>query len=515
MDTLPDIDTGATFNLGSGLDNGPLISGVANALEIRLGGPGGGNNPTNLRIVDGAFLTTANWLMIGTDSPSIRSGAVYMTGGTVILGTGTRLNGHLFIPFGITASSGYLKINAGLIDVGSLFSIANGSQAIGRVELLGGTIKTDTFQMTAGASLEITQGILIINGDQTALINSYIANGWISAYGGNGSVQIDYNITNPGKTTVKASSNSPYARFPFPAPADTNIPPNVALNWTPGDYAALHNVYLGANYNQVLDADTSTEGIYKTSLPHDVNSYQPAGLEFGKTYYWRIDEVNNSDLWKGPVWQFTTGSYIIIDNFEAYAGTAQLLNNWKDGSDLSSGSSGTLSTAIGHNQNHSLIFDYNNTGVGSRPCFSEISCLQIYPDWTISSIAAIDLWYKGNLGNVAEQMYIALEDEHSNLIEIENPDLNAAGNPDWTVWRIALNDFSGVTLSNVKKIYVGFGDRNNPQPGGLGSIYIDDIQLHPSRCLYPPDKDLNADRIVDFADFAIFARKWLLQTTPE
>jgi len=515
MDTLPDITIGATLNAGSGPDNGPLISGIANALEIRLGGPGGGTIPTTLRIVDGAVLTTANWLMIGTDSPSIRSGALNMTGGTVILGTGTRLNGHLFVPFGITGSSGYLKITGGTIDVGALFSISNTPGTSGKVELLGGTIVTNTFQMAAGASLEITQGTLIISGNQTALVNSYIADGWITAYGGNGSIVLDYDITTPGKTTVKASSNSPYARFPSPSPAESNVPANTSLTWTSGDYAAMHNVYLGTDYNQVLNANNAASGIYKTSLVRSVNTYNPVGLEFGKTYYWRIDEVNGTDVWTGPVWQFSTASYLIVENFQSYNDTAQLKNVWHDGSDSSSGSSITLSTTIGHEQNRSLVFDYNNTGAFSKPCFSEISCAEIYPNWTIASIAAIDIWYKGNASNASQLMYVVLEDSQSNLFEIQNSDINAAKNADWTPWRIALFDFTGVNLTDIKKIYIGFGDRTNPQPGGTGTICIDDIQLHPRRCLYPPITDLDGDKTVNFTDFAVFAEKWLMHTTPE
>jgi hypothetical protein len=41
----------------------------------------------------------------------------------------------------------------------------------------------------------------------------------------------------------------------------------------------------------------------------DVNNYDANGLGFESTYYWRIDEVNESDAnspWKGDVWSFTT-----------------------------------------------------------------------------------------------------------------------------------------------------------------------------------------------------------------
>jgi hypothetical protein len=518
-DVLPDASTGATLYVGSGAANGPLISGAATALEVRVGGPGGGVSTTTLRIAAGGSLTTTNFLMIGVDSPSIKSGIVDMTGGTVTLGTGTRANGHLYIAHSVSGTTGLLKISGGSIDVGGTFSIANGAGTTGRVELVGGTITTNSFQMAAGGvtantSMDITQGALIINGDQTALINSYIGDGWITAYSGSGSVAVDYNITNAGKTTVQGSSNSPFARFPSPALNAVNTLPYVTLGWTSGDYAVSHNIYLGTDPNQVLNATPSTTGIFKNSQLVDVNTFQPAGLEFAKTYYWRIDEVNDTNVWKGLVWQFTTNSYITLDNFESYADTASLLASWKDGSDFSSGSTITLSTTIGHDQNHSLVFDYNNTGTDSKPYFSEVSSTSFYHNWSIASIAAIDLWYKGSAGNASEQMYIAFENQGSSPAVVINPDPNAAKAADWQVWRIALRDVAGINFADVNKIYVGFGNRSDPQAGGCGVVYIDDIQLHPRRCLYPPTRDLTGDNVVNFDDLAVFSQKWLVQTTP-
>jgi hypothetical protein len=36
---------------------------------------------------------------------------------------------------------------------------------------------------------------------------------------------------------------------------------------------------------------------------------------------------------------------------------------------------------------------------------------------------------------------------------------------------------AGVDLTAVLKMVIGVGDRNDPQPGGTGLIYIDDIQV--------------------------------------
>ena len=59
--------------------------------------------------------------------------------------------------------------------------------------------------MTSAGSLDLTGGTLIVNGDVTSTINGYISSGWITAYGGSGTLHVDYNTSTPGKTTVTAT----------------------------------------------------------------------------------------------------------------------------------------------------------------------------------------------------------------------------------------------------------------------------------------------------------------------
>jgi outer membrane protein assembly factor BamB len=90
---------------------------------------------------------------------------------------------------------------------------------------------------------------------------------------------------------------------PNPANGATGVDPNVILSWSPGNLAASHDVYLGTDYNDVNNADTNSPE-YKSNF--DVNSFDPCGLELSTTYYWRIDEVNEPNMWKGNVWSFET-----------------------------------------------------------------------------------------------------------------------------------------------------------------------------------------------------------------
>jgi hypothetical protein len=85
----------------------------------------------------------------------------------------------------------------------------------------------------------------------------------------------------------------------------------------------------------------------------------------------------------------------------------------------------------------------------------------------------------------------------------------------WTEWNIDLKDFAdkGINLADVNSIAIGFGDRDNPQPGGAGKMYFDDIRLYRPRFIprkgTPIVADFNNDGIVDFGDLEIMTGEWL------
>ena len=74
------------------------------------------------------------------------------------------------------------------------------------------------------------------------------------------------------------------------------------LNWTAGQGASSHDVYIGTDYNSVMNA-TKTSAEYKGSVstPHfDLdNSYSSI-----PTYYWRVDENGSNGTVKGSVYSF-------------------------------------------------------------------------------------------------------------------------------------------------------------------------------------------------------------------
>jgi len=99
------------------------------------------------------------------------------------------------------------------------------------------------------------------------------------------------------------------ATSPAPAKAATDVPRDVTLSWQAGPYAATHDLYLGTTFADVNTASTAKPVGVLASQGQTGTSFTPGRLELGKTYYWRVDEVNKAPdqtVFKGDVWSFTT-----------------------------------------------------------------------------------------------------------------------------------------------------------------------------------------------------------------
>jgi hypothetical protein len=115
---------------------------------------------------------------------------------------------------------------------------------------------------------------------------------------------------------------------PMPETEAVDVPRDVILAWSPGVSANTHDVYLGQVFEDVNDATTDTSLGVLVSQGQD-STYEPSTvLEFGKAYYWRVDEVNGAPdytVYKGEVWTFTVEPLAIpIENITASASGANL-----------------------------------------------------------------------------------------------------------------------------------------------------------------------------------------------
>jgi len=94
---------------------------------------------------------------------------------------------------------------------------------------------------------------------------------------------------------------------PEPEDGAVDVPRDVTLAWEASDDASSHNVYFGSSWEDVNALDAGT--LVGQGLPRDANSIDVGQLEYGQTYYWRVDEVNGAPdytVFSGSVWSFTT-----------------------------------------------------------------------------------------------------------------------------------------------------------------------------------------------------------------
>jgi hypothetical protein len=119
-----------------------------------------------------------------------------------------------------------------------------------------------------------------------------------------------------GEIAQTMTGDTAPASGPQPAAGATDVPREVVLSWTPGEFAASHDVYFGTDFAAVDQASRADDRGVLVSSDQTAVSYDPEGvLEFGQVYYWRVDEVNappESGISKGPVWNFTAEPYTYV-----------------------------------------------------------------------------------------------------------------------------------------------------------------------------------------------------------
>ena len=546
--------------------NAPVIDSNTAAVCYAIWGPcGGGLDETFHRELDitggsldiGTGLSdfSARWEIAGTEG----SGTVNISGGVV--------NVFSDLVVGNWGGTADINMTGGEINVGwvlCLPGVDEGSDdAVGTLKLHGGTVRCSGLTMNEWAifpadydwasewmsiskrvpfesikgmsKIDFEEGELIIDGDLREAIGNYISEERITVYdvnegeiapdGRRAYVSVYYNASEDTTTVTGDTADMELAYKPDPANYSKDVPVNVVLGWLPGDGALSHHVYLGTSFEDVNDADTSdTSNIYRGEVD-DSNSYSPPeDLTMLGTYYWRIDEDDGVTEWKGMVWKFTVSNYRVVDNFDTYNSNTTLRATWPDGWTNLTGAIIKLEEWDPNFilSGKSMIYGYANNW-DEAGFYSEISAttdaLGIGSDLTAGdTVASLSLWFFGQADNVVEQMYVALEDSDTVVVSVYGGDMGEDVNDvkleKWQEWNISLQEFADgeVDITNVAKIYIGFGDRDYPEPGGKGDVYFEDIKLYETRCVPAYSRtqgDFTGDCEVLMEDVGIMGRDWL------
>jgi hypothetical protein len=286
------------------------------------------------------------------------------------------------------------------------------------------------------------------------------------------------------------------AREAQPASEATSVALDAVLSWRSGREAAAHEVYFSSDRDAVVSGTAFVGKVNVNSF-----SLSSLGLELGKTYYWKVNEVNEASIhpvWEGILWSFTTTEYLTVENFEQYDDACnRIFYSWVDGFGYSGDpacnvapySGNKTGSTVGNlnapfaertivkSGSQSMPFGYNNS---AAPYYSETQRQwATAQDWTIGGAKVLSLWFYGATGNTAESLYVAVQDSAGNIKIASHAQPAAIQTASWQEWRIDLTSFAGVDPTRVKKMYVGVGDRTTPRSGGSGTLYIDDIRLYP------------------------------------
>ncbi len=307
--------------------------------------------------------------------------------------------------------------------------------------------------------------------------------------GGTAVEQLYWSTATMAKVIVPAGPLQPpyHAQSVYPGGKAVDVPQQLTLSWKAGEKAAKHDVYFGDSAQAVADATPATAAVYKGQQKLAENTFDPGILEWNKTYYWRIDEVNDASAdspWKGNVWSFATANFIVVDNMETYTDDPgnSIFDVWVDGfTDGKSNSTvGNMQApfaevVVVNNGRQALPMAYDNT---KAPFFSEAQ-REFAPvqDWTVNGMNTLALALQGIVTNGAGLVYVTVEDSAGKSATVTNTDAAVVTTGIWGDWKVPLSSFAGVDLTKIKKMYIGVGDRKAPKAGGAGKIYVDDIRV--------------------------------------
>jgi hypothetical protein len=218
-----------------------------------------------------------------------------------------------------------------------------------------------------------------VNGENRYTMGTAISDssGKVTIYLGRAVFGTSLNAAYIGCDSFEVTLADGNATDPVPADNANYIDQKINLRWIADSHAASHDVYIGTNYSDVFSAQPINLDVSKTGLIDiddllvftnewlceapaqcnsnfnkdsvvnfadfallgeswlkpavyqgrvQTNSYLASSLEPG-VYYWRVDEVNDSNvlIGKGNVWKFTVGQYIVRP--EDYGAVGDGVNN--------------------------------------------------------------------------------------------------------------------------------------------------------------------------------------------
>jgi hypothetical protein len=292
-----------------------------------------------------------------------------------------------------------------------------------------------------------------------------------------------------------------WATSPSPANGDPQAPQASPLTWSAGDEATAHDVYFGEDAEAVANATPADADVYVGQQAAGVTSYNPGPLEWGKTYYWRVDEINPGQAdspWTGSLWSFTTADFVLVEDFESYTNEVgqRVFEKWIDGIGFTQPEPGNAGNgtgaAVGHDiwsagTTYTTIMEvaYPHGGFQALPLYYDNTAAPYRSeaertwaaaqDWTLNGVDTVTLYVKGKSSNSADPLYVVITDSMGRSGTATHPDAEILTKSSWIEWNIPATQFTsaGVSMAAVKSMCIGIGGG----VGGTGMVLVDDISV--------------------------------------
>jgi len=262
------------------------------------------------------------------------------------------------------------------------------------------------------------------------------------------------------------------ARNPQPETGADGINPAPVLSWRSGRAAASHEVYFGTDEQAVR---TAIQPAGTVSEPF----FEPDPLALSTTYFWRVDEINQSQtpaVWQGQVWSFSTSAFLVIDDMESYNDEEvqgnRIYDVWIDGWNVPGNGAQvgyltvpSVERTIVNSGRQSMPLLYDNT---SEPYSEATRTFDIPQDWTQFGIKTLVVHFRGNEANTGGQLYVKV----NGVKAAYGGDAGDITKPEWTQWSIDLASLA-TNIQSVTRMSIGI------EGGSSGIVFIDDIQLWP------------------------------------
>jgi hypothetical protein len=235
----------------------------------------------------------------------------------------------------------------------------------------------------------------------------------------------DADPNSPWKGDVWSFSIPPKTAYnPYPSDGAEFVDPNTTFSWTGGFGAKLHSIYFGDSFDDVNNAaGASTQAVM---------TYTPGPLELGKVYYWRVDEYDTVDTYKGDIWSFATPGAVSSPVPANGATDVKLMAtlSW-----TAADSAASHEVYFGKNKNAVRNADKNSPEYkGSKALGAESydpGTLSWYANyyWRIDEVDSLGNTQKGPLWSFMTADFISIDDFE---------DYDAGENQIWYAWRDGL-----------------------------------------------------------------------------